>query len=108
MTLLAIPLTNDRGASYDLVLREIKFNVRFLWNDVDQAWFLDLYQDGVLLIGSTRLVYGIDLLRQFQHILPGKMALAITRENGQDRLALETPGERVEANLFLQYDDFLS
>lgn len=107
MSILAIPMTSDRGASYDLVLRKLKFNVRFLWNDIDQAWFLDLYQNNTLLIGSIRLVYGIDLLRPFQHFLPGRMALAITRELGQDRLALETVNDKVEQNLFLVYDDFL-
>ncbi len=107
MTILAIPMTDDRGVSYDLVLREIKFNFRFLWNDVDEAWFLDIFKDDVLVIGSIRLVYGIDLLRQFQHLFPGRMALAITRELGQDRLALTTPNKRVEQNLFLQFDDLL-
>lgn len=107
MAILAIPMTADRGASYDIVLQEIKFNFRFLWNEVDEAWFLDVSKDDALLIGSIRLVYGLNLLFPFQHLLPGQMALAVTRELGQDRLAIDTPNDKVEQNLFLQFDDLL-
>ncbi len=107
MAILAIPMTSDRGSSYDIVLREAKFNFLFLWNDVDSAWFLDVSKDDVLLIGSIRLVYGLNLLFPFQHLLPGRMALSVTRELGQDRLAIDTPNDKVEQNLFLGYDDFL-
>jgi hypothetical protein len=107
MAVFAIPITNDPGVSYDIALRGIKYNFRFLWNDVDKAWYLDIYRDSALLIGSIRLVYGIDLLRGFQNIFPGKMALSSTRELGADRLDRDTPKEQVDANLFLLYDDLL-
>lgn len=107
MAILAIPMTADRGVSYDIVLRQTKFNFRFIWNDVDEAWFLDVFKDDVLLIGSIRLVYGLNLLFPFRHLLQGQMALAVTRELGQDRLAVDTPNTRVEQNLFLVYDDLL-
>lgn len=107
MAIFAIPMTADQGASYDIVLRGIKFNFRFLWNEVDEAWFIDVSKDDALLIGSIRLVYGLNLLFPFQHLLPGQMALAVTRELGQDRLAIDTPNDKVEQNLFLQYSDLL-
>ena len=104
MPVFSLPITSDPGLSYEIPLLEIKYLFQILWNEPDKSWYLSVYLDSELLIGSIRLVYGIDLIEFYQLELPGRMALTATRQVGDDRLARDTGKPEIEENLFLLYD----
>lgn len=56
------------------------------WNEEMNAWTLDVYDEitGEPLILCLPVVAGVNLLEQFDHLLPGKMAVGVAGDEHAD------------------------
>lgn len=72
---IALPIADDSAFRYVIPLDGTSYSLRFRWNDYDQSWYFNVYSADLTtpLVTGIRLVYGIDLLQQFQHKVKGTL-----------------------------------
>lgn len=63
-----LPLTQNAEESFNIVILDVIYSMRQLWN-INSFWTLDILdEDGNPIIYGVKLVAGINLLRQYPHI----------------------------------------
>jgi hypothetical protein len=91
--MIEIVATLPDGAEYDysesVNLDGSSYDFRFVWNAREECWALSVSLDGVSIIASRPLVYGVDLFERSQGPRPvGALVVLSTRAIGAET----TPG----------------
>jgi len=78
----------DRGVfSYPIALSlEQTVTLRFMYNVISKAWYMDVLNatDRTPIIGSIKVVYGIDLFGPFQHLVKGQLIARPSKDFDDD------------------------
>lgn len=93
---IRLPVFDLPAFRYRTTIGGTKYTLRFRLNTVDGIYRIDVYDrdNSTLLLGNLKLVYGLDLLAPYQHIIPGSLRVSeplFSNGDGLDRSALSSP-----------------
>ena len=89
--MINIPINTDISSSLKqrIELDGILFNLKIYWNTMNDAWFMDIYQNDTLVFAGLKLVKEIRLLNEYAiEEIPGDFILYDT-ENLTDGLRVD-------------------